>query len=67
MKKAGGGNLMLKEVMTSSTGEGKLLQTELQQNQPASMSWHFNGILSPSRHSSSPFLQEAFLDDFSQQ
>lgn len=31
MKKAGRGNLMLKEVMTSSTGEGKLLQTELQQ------------------------------------
>lgn len=67
MKKAGGGDLMLKEVIISSTGEGRLLQTELQQNQPACMSWHFNGILSPSRHSSSPPLQEAFLDDFSQQ
>ena len=67
LKKASGGDLMLKEVIISSTGEGRLLQTGLQQNQPSCMSWHFNGILSPSRHSSSPLLQEAFLDDFSQQ
>lgn len=37
-----------------SAGEGKLLQTELQQNQPACMSWHFNGILSPQGISGPP-------------